>query len=113
MIPGRCRGPREPKARAKARTTDAQNVLTRLAYRIHHQLERYFPEQRLFLKSDHDTRFIRLRPVTQVIAVVGGTLALAWTIVATALIMMDSIGDRKSTRLNSSHRNTSRMPSSA
>ena len=67
-------------------------MLTRLAYRIHHQLERYFPEQRLFLKSDHDTRFIRLRPVTQVIAVVGGTLALAWTIVATALIMMDSIG---------------------
>jgi murein DD-endopeptidase MepM/ murein hydrolase activator NlpD len=67
-------------------------VLTRLAYRFHLTLERYFPEQRLFLKSDTDTRFIRLRPGTQVIAVVGGTLALAWTIVATALIMMDSIG---------------------
>ncbi|WP_309667528.1 DUF5930 domain-containing protein [Tabrizicola sp.] len=67
-------------------------MLTRLAYRIRHQLERYFPEQRLFLKSDTETRFIRLRPGTQVVAVVGGTLALAWTIVATALIMMDSIG---------------------
>ena len=67
-------------------------MLTRLTYRFHQTLERYFPEQRLFLKSDADMRFIRLRPATQVMAVVGGTLALAWTIVATALIMMDSIG---------------------
>ena len=67
-------------------------MLTRLAYRINHQLERYLPEQRLFLKSDTETRFIRLRPSTQAVALVGGTLALAWTIVATALIMMDSIG---------------------
>ena len=67
-------------------------MLNRLAYRFHQNLERYFPEQRLFLKSDTETRFIRLRSGTQVIALVGGTLALAWTIVATALIMMDSIG---------------------
>jgi murein DD-endopeptidase MepM/ murein hydrolase activator NlpD len=67
-------------------------VLNRLAYRFHQSLERHFPEQRLFLKSDTETRFIRLRPATQIIAMVGGTLALAWTIVATALIMMDSIG---------------------
>jgi murein DD-endopeptidase MepM/ murein hydrolase activator NlpD len=69
-----------------------QDVLNRLAYRFHLTLERYFPEQRLFLKSDTETRFIRLRSGTQVIALVGGTLGLAWTIVATALIMMDSIG---------------------
>lgn len=67
-------------------------MLNRLAYRFHQSLERHFPEQRLFLKSDTETRFIRLRPGTQIIALVGGTLALAWTIVATALIMMDSIG---------------------
>lgn len=67
-------------------------MLNRLAYRVHQSLERHFPEQRLFLKSDTETRFIRLRPATQIIAIVGGTLALAWTIVATALIMMDSIG---------------------
>jgi murein DD-endopeptidase MepM/ murein hydrolase activator NlpD len=72
--------------------TDDPNVLNRLAYRFHQSLERHFPEQRLFLKSDTETRFIRLRPATQIIALVGGTLALAWTIVATALIMMDSIG---------------------
>ena len=67
-------------------------MLTRLAFRIHTQLERYFPEQRLFLKSDHGTRFIRLRPATQAIALVVGTLGLAWTIVATAIIMMETIG---------------------
>jgi murein DD-endopeptidase MepM/ murein hydrolase activator NlpD len=67
-------------------------VLNRLAYRFHQTLERHFPEQRLFLKSDTDTRFIRLRSGTQIIALMGGALALAWTIVATALIMMDSIG---------------------
>ena len=67
-------------------------MLNRFAYRFHQMLERHFPEQRLFLKSDTETRFIRLRPATQVVALVGGTLGLAWTIVATALIMMDSIG---------------------
>jgi murein DD-endopeptidase MepM/ murein hydrolase activator NlpD len=66
-------------------------VLTRLSYRIHTTLERYFPEQRLFLKSDTDTRFIRLRPSTQAIAVVVGSLVLAWTILATAILLMDSI----------------------
>ncbi len=66
-------------------------MLTRLAYRIHTTLERYFPEQRLFLKSETDTRFIRLRPVTQAVAVTVGGLALAWTILATAILLMDSI----------------------
>lgn len=66
-------------------------MLTRLAYRIHQTLERYFPEQRLFLKSDTETRFIRLRPATQAVAVVVGGLALAWTILATAILLFDSI----------------------
>ena len=67
-------------------------MLTRFAFRINTQLERYFPEQRLFLKSDHGTRFVRLRPATQAFALVIGTLGLAWTIVATAIIMMETIG---------------------
>ena len=66
-------------------------MLTRLAYRIHMTLERRFPEQRLFLKSDTETRFIRLRPITQAVAVTVGGVALAWTILATAILMMDSI----------------------
>ena len=66
-------------------------MLTRLTYRIHTTIEQYLPEQRLFLKSDAETRFIRLRPETQAIAIVVGGLALAWTILATAILLMDSI----------------------
>jgi len=66
-------------------------VLTRLSYRINLGFERFFPERRLFLKSDSETRFIRLRPVTQAIALAGGAIALGWMILATAIILMDSI----------------------
>ncbi len=43
-----------------------------IAYRMNAALERILPEQRLFLKSDRDTRFVRLRPATQAIAIAGG-----------------------------------------
>ena len=65
---------------------------TRLAIKIHAFLEHYFPERRVFLKSDNDTRFIRLRPGTQIVAFAGSALLVAWAIVATAIILMDSIG---------------------
>jgi hypothetical protein len=72
--------------------TDNHPVFTRIAFKINTQLEQFFPEQRLFLKSDDTTRFIRLRPATQALVLVVGSLGLAWTIVATALIMMETIG---------------------
>lgn len=65
---------------------------TRLAIKLHALLERYFPERRLFLRSDTDTRFIRLRPETQAIGFFGATAIVAWTVVATAILLMDSIG---------------------
>ena len=65
---------------------------TRLAIRTHAILERYFPERRLFLKSDTDTRFIRLRPETQLVAFAGSAAIVAWAIIATAILLMDSIG---------------------
>ena len=65
---------------------------TRLAIKTHALLEKWFPERRLFLKSDTDTRFIRLRSETQLIAFAGGSLIVAWAIVATAVLIMDSIG---------------------
>ena len=67
-------------------------VRTRLGQKIHAKLEQLFPERRLFLKSDTDTRFIRLRPTMQLIAYSGSALLVAWAIVATAIILMDSIG---------------------
>ena len=67
-------------------------MLHRFAYRINVSLEQYLPEQRLFLKSDSQTRFIRLRPLTQAVALAVSSLALGWMIFATAILLMDSIG---------------------
>jgi len=67
-------------------------VRTRAGIKIDAFLERYFPERRVFLKSDNDTRFIRLRPGTQLVAFAGCSALVAWAIVATAVILMDSIG---------------------
>lgn len=65
---------------------------TRLTLRLHGFLERIFPERRLFLRSDQETRFIRLTSETQLVAWTGGALVVGWTIVATAILLMDSIG---------------------
>ncbi len=69
-----------------------ENVRTQLAIKLHGYLERFFPERRLFLKSETDTRFIRLRSETQAVAALGGGIVIAWTIIATAVLLMDSIG---------------------
>ena len=61
-------------------------------HRLSHGLERYFPEKRMFLRSDTDTRFIRLHPFTQLAMVCGGAVLLGWTILATSILLMDSIG---------------------
>ncbi|WP_170396172.1 DUF5930 domain-containing protein [Ruegeria arenilitoris] len=65
---------------------------TRLAIKLHSLLERHFPERRVFLKSDNDTRFIRLSSETQIFAVAGVAVFVGWTTVATAILLMDSIG---------------------
>ena len=69
-----------------------KHVKTRLGQKLHHYLERHFPEKRLFLRSDEQTRFIRLKPETQLIAWTGSVLLVSWTIIATAILIMDSIG---------------------
>nr|WP_217360900.1 M23 family metallopeptidase [Ruegeria sp. HKCCA5426] len=63
-----------------------------MAIKLHSLLERHFPERRVFLKSDNDTRFIRLSSETQVAAVAGVAVIVGWTAVATAILLMDSIG---------------------
>lgn len=66
-------------------------MLTKVSHSINSRLEGYLPERRLFLKSDRDTRFIRLRPFTQLVALTIGALSLGWMILATAILLMDSI----------------------
>lgn len=70
----------------------ARAVQGRLGHKLNAILERRLPERRLFLKSDTETRFIRLKPATQAIGIVGTTLVMGWTIIATAVLLMDSIG---------------------
>lgn len=53
--------------------------------------ERAFPEQRLFLRSEKETRFIRLTPMTQFVALTGSALVAGWAIIASALLLMDSL----------------------
>lgn len=54
--------------------------------------ERAFPEQRLFLRSDTETRFIRLSPMTQFVGLTGSALLMGWTIVASAILLMHALG---------------------
>lgn len=69
-----------------------EHVRTRLAIKTHALMERCFPERRLFLRSDNDTRFIRLKSETQFIAVAGSAVVVVWAIIATAVLVMDNIG---------------------
>lgn len=55
-------------------------------------LEPRLPERRLFIRSADRTRFIRLRPTTQLAAWTGGALLVGWSTVASAILLMDSIG---------------------
>jgi murein DD-endopeptidase MepM/ murein hydrolase activator NlpD len=65
---------------------------TNIMLRLHAALERRLPEKRLFLRSESETRFIRLTPGRQMAIVGGSALVTGWAIVATAIILMDSIG---------------------
>lgn len=56
------------------------------------KLERILPDRRLFLRSDEETRFVRLRPTTQFFGIVSICLLVAWSTISTAILLMDSIG---------------------
>ena len=62
------------------------------AIKIHAALERALPEQRLFLRTDTETRFVRLSSATQFIALSGTALVLGWTIISSAILLMHSLG---------------------
>lgn len=64
----------------------------RLLDRLNAALERRVPEKRLFLKSGDSTRFVRLRPVTQIATAGGMAAVFAWSIAAGALVVNDRLG---------------------
>lgn len=71
---------------------DGQPLTGRLTHRLNAALDRVLPEQRLFLRSDTDTRFVRLSPLTQATILGVSALVVAWTILATAVLVVDQLG---------------------
>ena len=73
-------------------------MTVRVLHRLHAAIARRLPEQRLFLRSDTETRFIRLGPLTQAAILGGNALVLAWTLFATSVLLIDSIGNSDAAR---------------
>lgn len=63
----------------------------RIFDRLNTTLERWLPEQRLFLKSETSTRFVRLKPTTQALALGVSFLVFGWSVIATSLLFIDGI----------------------
>ncbi|MHA7886814.1 DUF5930 domain-containing protein [Roseicyclus sp.] len=66
-------------------------MTARLLGRFNAALETRLPEQRLFLKSDQGTRFIRLRPITQAAILTGFAAVVAWSVIVTSVFLIDAI----------------------
>lgn len=66
-------------------------MTSRLINRLNAALERRIPEQRLFLKSEDGTRFIRLKPTTQASLLLGASLFVGWTVIVTSIFLIDTI----------------------
>ncbi|MCP5038959.1 MAG: peptidoglycan DD-metalloendopeptidase family protein [Rhodobacteraceae bacterium] len=67
-------------------------LLKSLANKLNHVLNRVFPEQRIFLRSEEGTRFLRLSSIGQMAAWTGSAAFVGWAIIATAILLMGAIG---------------------
>ncbi|MEM1386113.1 MAG: M23 family metallopeptidase [Pseudomonadota bacterium] len=56
------------------------------------KLEHSFPEQRVYLRSELDTKFIRLTPGILATCWAVSALFVGWAVIATAILLMDSVG---------------------
>ncbi len=63
----------------------------RILDRINASLDPWLPEQRLFLKSEEATRFVRMRPLTQATAIMAASLLFLWSVIASSLLFIDGI----------------------
>ena len=73
------------------REDGAIHVTARLISRLRVALEHRLPEQRLFLKSDKSTRFIRLKPGTQAAILLGMGGLIGWSVIITSVVFIDAI----------------------
>jgi len=63
----------------------------RIANRLNSALERWLPEQRLFLKSESGTRFLRLKPMTQAFLLSSIAALFIWSITVSSILLIDTI----------------------
>jgi murein DD-endopeptidase MepM/ murein hydrolase activator NlpD len=66
-------------------------VKQRLWDKVNARLDPHLPEQRLFLKSDDGTRFVRMRPLTQAGLLLGGAVLVGWTVIVTSFFLIGAI----------------------
>lgn len=59
--------------------------------RLNGSLGKILPEQRIFLKSDDGTRFLRLRPMTQLAGISGVALVFGWTLLSSSLLVINAV----------------------
>jgi murein DD-endopeptidase MepM/ murein hydrolase activator NlpD len=63
----------------------------RILDRVNAVLDPWLPEQRLFLKSEDATRFVRLRPLTQAMTFFAAAVVFLWSVIASSLLFIDGI----------------------
>lgn len=63
----------------------------RILDRTNAVLDRWLPEQRLFLKSEDATRFVRMRPLTQAMTLLAVAVLFLWSVIASSLLFIDQI----------------------
>lgn len=64
---------------------------TRAFRRLHLVAERYFPEQRLYLRSESGTRFLRLTPGSQMGIALAALALFGWTFFATSAYIIGAL----------------------
>ena len=58
---------------------------------LNSRLERIFPKLRVFLRVGSDTKFVSLSPLTQATGWAGCVLLVGWTVIASAILLADTI----------------------
>lgn len=64
---------------------------TRLKRKLHLLTEKYFSEQRLYLRTDTSTRFLRLTPATQMGLTLASVLFFGWSIFTSAAFLVTAL----------------------
>ncbi|MDG2298718.1 MAG: DUF5930 domain-containing protein [Planktomarina sp.] len=67
-------------------------MFSKIPVHLNSILGRRVPEKRLFLRTDTETRFVKLSPLTQVFMLLGVSIIVIWSIIATAIVLIETIG---------------------